>query len=135
MSQPSQVTHRGHGTSLDEAAWRVDPWNGSWTDDACDGCIVCNMSVREVLPVQLERRGLVVVRMVRRRSTVRFRKGAPSSGAIFECLSGECCVLGGTIGGIFSWVCWKYRQVSCVGLARAERMSGSRVGEGQLTCR
>jgi hypothetical protein len=52
-------------------------WNGSWTGDLCSGCVVCMVSVRDVLSVQLDRSGRGVVRMVRRRSTVRFRKRAP----------------------------------------------------------
>jgi hypothetical protein len=55
----------------------AEPWNGSWTRVPFIGCVVCIESTSPAAFVQPERPGRVVVGMVRRRSTVRFRKGAP----------------------------------------------------------
>ena len=49
-------------------------WNGSWTGNASRVCVVCNPSACGVLSVQLGRLRWGVVGMVRRRSTVQFRR-------------------------------------------------------------
>src|ERR1022692_2314478 len=47
------------------------------------GCVLCFLRLFFVQSVQLVRPGRGAVPMVRRRSTVRFRKGAPRSGTYF----------------------------------------------------
>jgi hypothetical protein len=67
------------------------PWTGSWT-----GCrahwVLSVLSVHFLVQsVQLVRSGRQAVPMVRRRSTVRFRKGAPGQTCKFEITDGPNC--------------------------------------------
>jgi len=68
----------GHGALSRSGSPSDKSWNGLWTGDAVNGCVVCNVSDRAVLSVLLARPVRDACGMVRRRSTVRFRKGAPS---------------------------------------------------------
>jgi hypothetical protein len=65
--------------SLSVMAWSAGPWNGSWTGCG-DGCVQsAHCEHRSEPSVQVEPLWRRSVLMVRRRSTVRFRKGAPQN--------------------------------------------------------
>ena len=62
----------------------AEPWNESWNGAVSAACNQRTASTEAALSVQAERLGRWGVLMVRRRSTVRFRKGLCSSEAKFE---------------------------------------------------
>jgi hypothetical protein len=55
------------------------PWNESWNEATSAACNQCNASTETGLSMQAARPVRRAVLMVRRRSTVRFRKGAPQT--------------------------------------------------------
>jgi hypothetical protein len=55
------------------------PWNESWNEATSAACNQCNASTETGLSMRAARPVRRAVLMVRRRSTVRFRKGAPQT--------------------------------------------------------
>ena len=93
---PQAVRSRQPLRLLSVMACRQWPWNGSWNGSREHRVHSGHRGHRNGLSVQAERSGRRAVLMVRRRSTVRFRKGAPRSLYFFEISSHPICRFRGT---------------------------------------